>query len=198
MTNYKIEIAKREIESELLAKVKAEINAEYPDTDDDFDINDWMYHLELNKLATSILKYRIPVPTPRQKYNSVVVDIDNYINEFRTHEEKYELTYDELPPWSEINDIDDYINELPLQEENDELPSWSEIIDIDDHIDELETEEFYESLQSDTDNCELITIDEIDEWERSIYWEHGTELQEYLRLSDVGGLEQWADENIIM
>ena len=105
----------------MLAKVKAEINAEYPDTDDDFDINDWMYHLELNKLATSILKYRIPVPTPRQKYNSVVVDIDNYINEFRTHEEKYELTYDELPPWSEI-------------------------IDIDDHIDELETEEFYESL----------------------------------------------------
>ena len=113
---------------------------------------------------------RIPVPTPRQKYNSVVVDIDNYINEFRTHEEKYELTYDELPPWSEINDIDDYINELSLQEENDELPSWSEIIDIDDHIDELETEEFYESLYSDTDNCELITIDEIDEWERSIYW----------------------------
>ena len=66
MTNYKIEIAKREIESELLAKVKAEISAEYPDTDDDFDINDWMYHLELNTLATPILKYGIPVPTPRQ------------------------------------------------------------------------------------------------------------------------------------
>lgn len=55
MTSHKIEIAKREIESELLAKVKAEINAEYPDRDDDFDINDWMYHLELNKLATPIL-----------------------------------------------------------------------------------------------------------------------------------------------
>ena len=90
------------------------------------------------------------------------------------------------------------MNELRLQEENDELPSWSEIIDIDDHIDGLETEEFYESLYSDTDNCELITIGEIDEWERSIYWEHGTELQEYLRLSDMGGLEQWADESIIM
>ena len=182
----------------MLAKVKAEINAENPDTDDDFDINDCMYHLELNKLAIPILKYRMPVPTPRQKYNSVVVDIDNYINELRAHEEKYELTDDELPPWSEINDIDDYINELRLQEENDELQSWSGIIDIDDHMDELETEEFYESLYSDTDNGELIAIDEIDEWERSIYWEHGTELPEHLLLSDVGGLEQWADENIIM
>lgn len=57
------------------------------------------------------------------------------------------------------------MNELRLQEENDELPSWSEIIDIDDHIDELETEEFYESPYSDTDNCELITIDEMDEWQ---------------------------------
>lgn len=67
-----IKLASQEIEAKLLAEVRAEINAEYPVTEEEFDINDKMYHLELNKLATPILKYRKPVPTPRRKNNSVV------------------------------------------------------------------------------------------------------------------------------
>ena len=83
-----IENAKREIESVLLEKVRAEINAEYQIPDDDgfefgFDYDVWFNYLEQNKLATPLLKYRTPVPTPRQKYNSVVVDIDEYIAELQ-------------------------------------------------------------------------------------------------------------------
>lgn len=44
-----IKIAGAEIEAELLVKTKGEINAEFPDTDDELFI--WLQYLEWNKLV---------------------------------------------------------------------------------------------------------------------------------------------------
>ena len=148
-----IKIAGAEIEAELLVKTKGEINAEFPDTDDELFI--WMQYLESKKLVVPILE--LP---PWSK----IIDIDEYIAG---------LIHNELPLWSEEIDIDEYIRELEIEEINrdceiidideyiaeleimkikqeysfididDELPPWYVIIDIDDYIDELETAEFF-------------------------------------------------------
>lgn len=59
-----------------------------------------------------------------------------------------------------------------------------------------EDDELFESQNSEIDNLELITQEDKDEWELSPLWEH-LDLREYLRMREVGCLEQWADENDI-
>ena len=59
-----------------------------------------------------------------------------------------------------------------------------------------EDDELFESQNSEIDNLELITQEDKDEWELSPLWEH-LDLREYLRMREVGWLEQRADENDI-
>lgn len=64
-------------------------------------------------------------------------------------------------------------------------------------IDENENEDDENEIENnDTkiDNIELITQEDIDEWELSPFWEY-LDLRVYLRIRDVGFFDQWAFEN---
>ena len=66
-------------------------------------------------------------------------------------------------------DIDYYTAELQEQEKNNDEEELQSVGDSD----ELETQEFYESEYGKSEDCELIATDDVNEWERSPYWDMG-------------------------
>lgn len=64
-------------------------------------------------------------------------------------------------------------------------------------VDENENEDDENEIENNDikiDNIELITQEDIDEWELSPFWEC-LDLREYLRIRDVGFFHRWAFEN---
>ena len=177
---YQLELAKREIEAEFIAKEKAELDAKYADIDI-VSLDYWMWERKQDKEEEEIIEkyYQNENIWPK----SEIIDIDKFKNELQKYkqtkiENKHEYLFIGifLPEYASINVIlaeYAFIDEKPKFDYSfiDEYETGDEygysFIDEDD--------ESFESQNSEIDNLELITQEDIDEWELSLLqYLHGT------------------------
>ena len=177
---YQLELAKREIEAEFIAKEKAELDARYADIDI-VSLDYWMWERKQDREEEEIIEkyYQNEKIWPK----SEIIDIDKFKNELQKYkqtkiENKHEyLLIDIFLP--EYASIDVILAEYAFIDEKakfdysfiDEYETGDEygysFIDEDD--------ESFESQNSEIDNLELITQEDIDEWELSLLqYLHGT------------------------
>ena len=177
---YQLELAKREIEAEFIAKEKAELDAKYADIDI-VSLDYWMWERKQDREEEEIIEkyYRNENIWPK----SEIIDIDKFKNELQKYkqtkiENKHEYLIIDifLPEYASIDVIlveYAFIDEKPKFDYSfiDEYETGDEygysFIDEDD--------ESFESQNSEIDNLELITQEDIDEWELSLLqYLHGT------------------------
>ena len=177
---YQLELAKREIEAEFIAKEKAELDARYADIDI-VSLDYWMWERKQDREEEEIIEkyYQNEKIWPK----SEIIDIDKFKNELQKYkqtkiENKHEYLFIDifLPEYASIDVI---LAEYAFIDEKakfdysfiDEYETGDEygysFIDEDD--------ESFESQNSEIDNLELITQEDIDEWELSLLqYLHGT------------------------
>ena len=177
---YQLELAKREIEAEFIAKEKAELDAKYADIDI-VSLDYWMWERKQDREEEEIIEkyYQNEKIWPK----SEIIDIDKFKNELQKYkqtkiENKHEYLFIDifLPEYTSIDVI---LAEYAFIDEKakfdysfiDEYETGDEygysFIDEDD--------ESFESQNSEIDNLELITQEDIDEWELSLLqYLHGT------------------------
>ena len=177
---YQLELAKREIEAEFIAKEKAELDAKYADIDI-VSLDYWMWERKQDREEEEIIEkyYQNENIWPK----SEIIDIDKFKNELQKYkqtkiENKHEYLFIDifLPEYASIDVI------LAEYAFIDEKPKFGYSF-----IDEYETgdeygysfidedDESFESQNSEIDNLELITQEDIDEWELSLLqYLHGT------------------------
>ena len=177
---YQLELAKREIEAEFIAKEKAELDAKYADIDI-VSLDYWMWERKQDREEEEIIEkyYQNENIWPK----SEIIDIDKFKNELQKYkqtkiENKHEYLFIDifLPEYASIDVI---LAEYAFIDEKakfdysfiDEYETGDEygysFIDEDD--------ESFESQNSEIDNLELITQEDIDEWELSLLqYLHGT------------------------
>ena len=177
---YQLELAKREIEAEFIAKEKAELDAKYADIDI-VSLDYWMWERKQDREEEEIIEkyYQNEKIWPK----SEIIDIDKFKNELQKYkqtkiENKHEYLFTDifLPEYASIDVI---LAEYAFIDEKakfdysfiDEYETGDEygysFIDEDD--------ESFESQNSEIDNLELITQEDIDEWELSLLqYLHGT------------------------
>ena len=177
---YQLELAKREIEAEFIAKEKAELDAKYADIDI-VSLDYWMWERKQDREEEEIIEkyYQNEKIWPK----SEIIDIDKFKNELQKYkqtkiENKHEYLFIDifLPEYASIDVI---LAEYAFIDEKakfdysfiDEYETGDEygysFIDEDD--------ESFESQNSEIDNLELITQEDIDEWELSLLqYLHGT------------------------
>ena len=177
---YQLELAKREIEAEFIAKEKAELDAKYADIDI-VSLDYWMWERKQDREEEEIIEkyYQNENIWPK----SEIIDIDKFKNELQKYkqtkiEKKHEYLFIDifLPEYASIDVIlveYAFIDEKPKFDYSfiDEYETGDEygysFIDEDD--------ESFESQNSEIDNLELITQEDIDEWELSLLqYLHGT------------------------
>ena len=177
---YQLELAKREIEAEFIAKEKAELDAKYADIDI-VSLDYWMWERKQDREEEEIIEkyYQNENIWPK----SEIIDIDKFKNELQKYkqtkiENKHEYLFIDifLPEYASIDVIlaeYAFIDEKPKFDYSfiDEYETGDEygcsFIDEDD--------ESFESQNSEIDNLELITQEDIDEWELSLLqYLHGT------------------------
>ena len=177
---YQLELAKREIEAEFIAKEKAELDAKYADIDI-VSLDYWMWGRKQDREEEEIIEkyYQNEKIWPK----SEIIDIDKFKNKLQKYkqtkiENKHEYLFIDifLPEYASIDVI---LAEYAFIDEKakfdysfiDEYETGDEygysFIDEDD--------ESFESQNSEIDNLELITQEDIDEWELSLLqYLHGT------------------------
>ena len=177
---YQLELAKREIEAEFIAKEKAELDAKYADIDI-VSLDYWMWKRKQDREEEEIIEkyYQNENIWPK----SEIIDIDKFKNELQKYkqtkiENKHEYLFIDifLPEYASIDVIlaeYAFIDEKPKFDYSfiDEYETGDEygysFIDEDD--------ESFESQNSEIDNLELISQEDIDEWELSLLqYLHGT------------------------
>ena len=177
---YQLELAKREIEAEFIAKEKAELDAKYADIDI-VSLDYWMWERKQDREEEEIIEkyYQNEKIWPK----SEIIDIDKFKNKLQKYkqtkiENKHEYLFIDifLPEYASIDVIlaeYAFIDEKPKFDYSfiDEYETGDEygcsFIDEDD--------ESFESQNSEIDNLELITQEDIDEWELSLLqYLHGT------------------------
>ena len=177
---YQLELAKREIEAEFIAKEKAELDAKYADIDI-VSLDYWMWERKQDREEEEIIEKYYQNENIWAK--SEIIDIDKFKNELQKYkqtkiENKHEYLFIDifLPEYASIDVIlveYAFIDEKPKFDYSfiDEYETGDEygysFIDEDD--------ESFESQNSEIDNLELITQEDIDEWELSLLqYLHGT------------------------
>ena len=177
---YQFELAKREIDADFIAKEKAELDARYADIDI-VSLHYWMWERKQDREEEEIIEkyYQNENIWPKSK----IIHIDKFKNELQKYEQtkienKREYLFIDiiLPEYAFIDVI------LPEYAFIDEKPKFDYSF-----IDEYETgdeygysfidedDESFESQNSEIDNLELITQEDIDEWELSLLqYLHGT------------------------
>ena len=177
---YQLELAKREIEAEFIAKEKAELDAKYADIDI-VSLDYWMWERKQDREEEEIIEkyYQNENIWPK----SEIIDTEKFKNELQKYkqtkiENKHEYLFIDifLPEYASIDVIlaeYAFIDEKPKFDYSfiDEYETGDEygysFIDEDD--------ESFESQNSEIDNLELITQEDIDEWELSLLqYLHGT------------------------